>query len=161
MYYAQITNGVVTAVSELAGEVDAPNMIQIDGLDPTLLGKAYEAGEFVDVAPPVVVDPCEWLVDTGPWKDRFDTFGYPGLRGIVLALGRTNDTCYAANADLVGRKYVDLKNRRAELLAVLASIAAVVVAAGFPEFTLAMRTAMVDTPAEPEENAALRKDYFA
>lgn len=123
----------------------------------------YHAGDFTEVieTPPVVVDPCEWLVDTGPWKDRFDTFGYPGLRGIVLALGRTNDTCYAANADLVGRKYVDLKSRRAELLAVLASIAAVVVAAGFPEFTLAMRTAMVDPPAEPEENAALRKDYFS
>lgn len=123
----------------------------------------YHAGDFTEVieTPPVVLDSCEWLVDTGPWKDRFDAFGYPGLRGIVLALGRTNDTCYAANADLVGRKYVDLKNRRAELLAVLASIAAVVVAAGFPEFTLAMRTAMVDTPAEPEENAALRKDYFA
>ena len=88
MYYAQITNGIVTAVSELAGEINAANMVQIDGLDPSLLGKAYEAGEFVDVVQPVVADPCEWLVDTGPWKDRFDTFGYPGLRGIVLALGR-------------------------------------------------------------------------
>lgn len=105
-------------------------------------------------------DPCEWLIDTGPWKDRFDTLGYPGLKGIVLALGRTNDTCYAANADLVGRKYVDLVNRRAELLAVLAAIAPVVLAAGYPEFTLAMREAMVDTPVLRQENEALRKDYF-
>lgn len=46
MYYAQITNGVVTAVSELAGEINAPDMIPIGGLDPALLGKAYAAGVF-------------------------------------------------------------------------------------------------------------------
>ena len=112
-------------------------------------------------APAPKTDLCEWLVDVGPWKDRFDSIGYSGLKGIVLALGRTNDICYAANSDLVGRKYVDLQTRRQELLTILAAIANVVTAAGYPEFTLSMRTAMVDTPASPKENEALRKDYFS
>lgn len=56
MYYAQITDGVVTAVSELSGEVENPILIQIDGLDESLLDKAYENGQFTDsapIAPPV------------------------------------------------------------------------------------------------------------
>lgn len=56
MYYAQITNGVVTAVSDLSGEVNAPNMIPIDSLDTAFLGKVYEAGEFTD-APAVSAVP--------------------------------------------------------------------------------------------------------
>jgi hypothetical protein len=124
---------------------------------------AHHPGDFTEVVevetPPE--DPCKWLLDAGPWKDRFDRYGYAGLKGLVLALGRTNDVCYAANADLVGRKYVDLLNRRTELLDVLAKIATAVAAAGYPEFTLAMRETMVGTPAEPKENEALCKDYFS
>lgn len=56
MYYAQITNGVVTAVSDLSGEVNAPNMIPIDSLDTAFLGKVYAAGEFTD-APAVSAVP--------------------------------------------------------------------------------------------------------
>lgn len=123
----------------------------------------HHSGDFTEeVETPVApVDPCTWLVDVGPWKDRFDRLGYPGLKGIVLALGRTNDTCYAAAGDLLDRKYVDLLNRRTELLDTLGRIATVVAAAGFPEFTLAMREAMVDTPALPHENEALRKAFFS
>ncbi len=106
---------------------------------------------------PVVEDINRWRIDTGPWKDRFDRFGYAGLKGTVLALSRTNDICYAAVADLSDRKYVDLLVRRAELVPVLQAIAAVVLAAGKPAFTTAMQNAMLDTPVDLWENEALRK----
>ena len=50
--YAQLNDeNIVMAVSQLSGEVDAPNMIQIDSFDHNLLGKRYNAktGEFEEV----------------------------------------------------------------------------------------------------------------
>lgn len=56
MYYAQITNGVVTAVTETAAPIDAANMISIDSLDVSLLGQSYAAGVFTP-PPPVSLIP--------------------------------------------------------------------------------------------------------
>lgn len=55
MYYAQITNGVVTAVTQTAGPIDAPDMIEIDGL-LDIAGHSYDpaTGVFTPPAPPVV-----------------------------------------------------------------------------------------------------------
>jgi hypothetical protein len=53
MYYAQIDeNGIVIAVSQLSGLVDAPNLVEIGLLNSALLGKRYNfgAGQF-EVAP--------------------------------------------------------------------------------------------------------------
>ena len=146
MYYAQITNGIVTAVSELAGEINAANMVQIDGLDPSLLGKAYAAGEFVDVAPPVVVDPCEWLLDLGPFYDRFGAAKMPVLTS-------PDATVKAIIADCNVRKWIDLQNP--DVANGLAYIGTVVAA-----LTPAIQTAILTTPVTAEENRALRKLYF-
>jgi len=54
MYYAQITNGVVTAVTETAAPIDAANMIAIDSLDASLLGQSYAAGVFTPAPAPTV-----------------------------------------------------------------------------------------------------------
>lgn len=147
MYYAQITNGVVTAVSELAGEVDAPNMIQIDGLDPTLLGKAYEAGEFVDVVPPVVADPCEWLIDVGPFFDRFGA-------AKLAVLASADATVKAILQDIQVRKWIDLK--RADVASSLAYVGTKV-----PAVDATLQAAILNTPVDPVDNLALRKLYFA
>jgi hypothetical protein len=53
MYYAQITGGVVTAVTETSGPVDSPNMVAIGSMDTSLLGHSYAGGAFAPVAPPV------------------------------------------------------------------------------------------------------------
>lgn len=45
-FYAQITGGLVTAITESADEIDAPNMVAIASLDPALLGQAYANGSF-------------------------------------------------------------------------------------------------------------------
>lgn len=50
--YAQLNDeNIVMAVSQLSGEVDAPNMIQIDSFDYNLLGKRYnvKTREFEEV----------------------------------------------------------------------------------------------------------------
>lgn len=111
--------------------------------------------ELPYVAPPAPVepeaDPRLWWVDVGPFKDRFDTHGYPGLKLTVLAMCRTNDICYGVFADLQGRLYIDLKGRRAELLTALGLIAQELTTAGKPAFTLAMRTALLDTPTNEAE----------
>ena len=87
-----------------------------------------------------------WQISVGSFKDRFDKFGYPGLKALILALGRHDDTCYAAFADLSGRDYVDLKERRAELLMVMDAIAGVIAAVGKPAFTPEMREAILSVP---------------
>ena len=147
MYYAQITNGIVTAVSELAGEINAANMVQIDGLDPSLLGKAYEAGEFVDVVQPVVADPCEWLIDIGPFFDRFGA-------AKLAVLTSADATVKAILQDIQVRKWIDLK--RADVASSLAYVGTKV-----PAVDAALQAAILNTPVDPVDNLALRKLYFA
>ena len=92
-------------------------------------------------------DPRKWWIGAGPFIDRFDALGYAGLKSTALAMGRTNDTVYAAFADMSVRQYIDLLGRRAVLLATLDAIA-VQVAAAYPLaplFTPAMRAAILDT----------------
>ena len=146
MYYAQITDGVVTAVSELAGEINAPDMIPIGGLDTALLGKAYAAGVFSEVAQPVVVDPCEWLLDLGPFYDRFGAAKMP-------VLVSSDATVKAIIADCNVRKWIDLQNP--DVANGLAYIGTVVAA-----LTPAIQTAILTTPVTAEENRVLRKLYF-
>lgn len=154
MQHAKITEGFVETII-LA---DAEFIAQMPGEWVDCTGKECGVGWLFDgvdfhapVPPALPADPRLWWIDTGPWKDRFDIHGYPGLKNLVLALGRTNDTCYAANADLVGRVYIDLVTRRAELAAALEGIAAAVEAAGEPAFTPAMQTAMLDSPTTDQE----------
>ena len=147
MYYAQITNGIVTAVSELAGEINAANMVQIDGLDPALLGKAYEAGEFVDVVQPVVADPCEWLIDIGPFFDRFGA-------AKLAVLTSADATVKAILQDIQVRKWIDLK--RADVASSLAYVGTKV-----PAVDATLQAAILNTPVAPVDNLALRKLYFA
>lgn len=55
MYYAQITNGVVSAVTETHSVIDAPDMISIASLDASLLGNSYADGVFTPPPPPSLV----------------------------------------------------------------------------------------------------------
>ena len=50
MYYAQIdSNNIVRSVTQTSSVVNQSDMIQIDSLDMSLLGKLYQGGTFVDV----------------------------------------------------------------------------------------------------------------
>lgn len=105
-------------------------------------------GDFTEVieTPPVVVDPCEWFIDLGPFYDRFGAAKMSVLTsadaGVKAIVGDTNI-----------RKWIDLE--RADVASGLAYIGSVV-----PELTPALQTAILTTPVTAEENMALRKLYF-
>lgn len=49
MYYAQITNGVVSAITETSGEHTTPDMLQLESFDVSLLGQSYANGVFTPI----------------------------------------------------------------------------------------------------------------
>lgn len=144
MYYAQITGGVVKAVTETHGVIDQPDMIEIASLDMSLLGSSYADGVFTPPAPPA--DPCEWLIDLGPFYDRF------GVAKMAV-LTSADAGVKAIMSDVAIRKWIDLQ--RADVASALAYIGGVV-----PALTGALQTAILTTPVAADENRALRKLYF-
>ena len=59
-------SGIVKGVSDLAGEVSDPLMIEIPSYDQTLIGKRYANGEFVAsgiVSPTPPVDPITVILE--------------------------------------------------------------------------------------------------
>ena len=95
---------------------------------------------------PAPADPAEWLIDIGPFFDRFGaakiavlTSADPGVKAIL--------------ADTQVRKWIDLQ--RADVAQSVAYIGTVVAAV-----TPALQTAILTTPVSPEENLALRKQFF-
>lgn len=53
MFYAQLDeNSICIGVSQLSGEVNAPNMILLESYDASLLGKKYNNGTWEDVPQP-------------------------------------------------------------------------------------------------------------
>lgn len=144
MYYAQLNNGVVCAVTETAAPIDSPNMIALESFDASLLGHTYAAGVFT--APEAPADPCQHLIDLGPFYDRFGA-------AKMAVLTSTDAGVKAIIADLNIRKWVDLQ--RADVASGLAYVGGVV-----PSVDAALRTAILATPVTAEENLALRKLYF-
>lgn len=101
----------------------------------------------VEDSPPITVNTTEWLIDIGPFFDRFGaakmavlTSADPGVRAIL--------------ADTQVRKWIDLQ--RADVAQSVAYIGTVVAAV-----TPALQTAILTTPVSPEENLALRKQFFS
>lgn len=60
MYYAQIDNGVVTAVTETHSAIAAGNLIAIQSYDVSLIGHAYDVGTQA-FTPPVPAVPRRTL----------------------------------------------------------------------------------------------------
>lgn len=146
MKYAIIENGIVANVA-LADSPIAPNWIETDSAG---IGWTYDNGVFtapVIPTPPVVVDPCEWLIDIGPFFDRF------GATKLAV-LTSTDATVKAILQDIQVRKWIDLK--RADVASSLAYVGSKV-----PAVDAALQTAILTTPVAAADNLALRKLYFA
>lgn len=145
MKYAIIENGIVTNVA-MAGGPMAENWIETDAAG---IGWTYSDGIFTEplvIPPPVVIDPCEWLLDLGPFYDRFGAAKMPVLTS-------SDATVRAIIADCNVRKWIDLQNP--DVANGLAYIGTVVAA-----LTPAIQTAILTTPVTAEENRVLRKLYF-
>ena len=98
-------------------------------------------------APGLVVDPCQWLIDIGPFYDRFGAAKMPVLTS-------ADATVKAILSDVSIRKWIDLK--RTDVASSLAYIGSVV-----PALTGTLQTSILNTSVTAEENRALRKSYFS
>lgn len=147
-YYAQLTQaGVCSAVTETTDAIVNSNMVQIDGLRTELLGRLYDrqTGEF-SLPPQAPPPPWAWCIDIGTFFDRFGA-------AKMAVLTSTDAGVKAILADTQVRKWIDLQ--RADVAQSVAYIGTVVAAV-----TPALQTAILTTPVSPEENLALRKQFF-
>lgn len=146
MKFAIIENGIVTNVALADGPI-APNWIETDTAG---IGWTYENGVFtapVIPVPPVVVDPCEWLIDIGPFFDRFGA-------AKLAVLTSADATVKAILQDIQVRKWIDLK--RADVASSLAYVGTKV-----PAVDATLQAAILTTPVAAADNLALRKLYFS
>lgn len=137
MRFAQISGGVVSFVIDVDAAPDASWIPCSNACS----GWTYDGNAFF---PPV--DPCAWLIDLGPFYDRFGA-------AKMAVLTSTDTGVKAIIADLNIRKWVDLK--RADVTTGLAYVGSKV-----PEVTVNLQTTILTTPVGAEENRALRKLYF-
>ena len=139
MRYGLIANGVVDNVIESDTAPGAP-WVPCGDAGPGWI----DAGDGTFTAPPVPVpaDPYEWLIDIGPYMDRFGSTKMAVLTSPDVAVK-------AIIQDMMGRKYIDLA--RADVAQGLAYIGSVVAA-----LTPALQTTILTTPVALSENVWLR-----
>lgn len=92
-------------------------------------------------------NPTEWLIDVGPFFDRF------GVNKMNV-LTNTDPGVKAILADLQVRKWIDLK--RSDVAQGLSYVGAVV-----PAVTTDQQNKILNDPVQPEENLALRRLFFS
>ena len=118
--------------------------------DAEFMQANYQTGSYreaQDAPTPTPSQPWEWLIDIGPFFDRFGaakmavlTSADPGVQAILK--------------DTQIRKWLDLK-----LPEVAQSVA--YVGTKVPAVTAELQGAILNTPVAPAENLALRKLYFS
>lgn len=143
--WAQIINGQVTnTVVQLTQPEVGGNWVDVTGSNVGVGHIDLGGGVY---GPPAVDDPTQWLIDVGPFMDRF------GLAKLAV-LSSTNTTVKALITDLMSRKWIDLQ--RPDLAAGIDLI----IAAGVAGVDGALKTSILTTPVQPIENLALRRLYF-
>jgi len=144
--YAQLSGGVVHQVIESETDPDGINgqWVACGNAGP---GWTYNNGVFTPpVIPPEPADPCEWLIDLGPYFDRFDATK-------MAVLTSTDAGVKAIIQDASIRKWIDLRLPAvAQALTYIGSV--------IPAVDATLRSAILNTPVSTEENRALRKLYF-
>lgn len=148
MYYYDLYGWLTpVAMPDRATEVAPPE--ETAGLRANWTGEAWVLREYV--APPPQpeppADPTAWLIDIGPFFDRFGA-------AKMAVLTSTDAGIKAILADTQVRKWIDLQ--RTDVAQSVAYIGSVVAAV-----TPALQTAILTAPVTHEENLALRKLYFS
>lgn len=115
------------------------------GAIPADLLTAVLASQAAAAAAP---KPTDWLIDVGPFFDRFGAAKMPLLMS-------SNATVQALVKDLQVRKWIDLQ--RADVASGIDAL----IALGVPGMTSELKTAILTTPPTAEENFALRRVYFS
>lgn len=119
--------------------------------DAEFMQANYPHGNYREVpeppAPPVPPPAWEWLIDIGPFYDRFGA-------AKMAVLTSPDAGLKAILADLNIRKWVDLK--RPDVAQALAYVGTVV-----PAVAPTLQASILETPVSDVENLALRKTYFS
>ena len=97
--------------------------------------------------PVVIIDLCQFLIDIGPFMDRFGS-------SKLAVLVSTDATVKAIVQDMMARKWIDLK--RSDVTSGLAYIGSVVASV-----TPTLQATILTTTVTHDENLALRKLYFS
>ena len=142
MKYAIIENGKVVNTA-IADAPIAANWIQSDTAG---IGDAWDGSDFtapVVPTPPVVPNQTEWLIDIGPFFDRF------GVHKIPI-LANTDVVVQAIIKDTMSRKWIDLS-----LQSVSDAIDVLILKGHAVD-----KTAILTTPVTDYEHEALKKVYF-
>lgn len=120
--------------------------ISLDNGAKIIAGKQIQF-TIVDLSAPVS-DPTEWLIDIGPFFDRFGI----AKMGVLTS---TDPVVQAIVKDVMTRKWVDLKRTDVE-----AGIDALV-SKGIPNLDAALKDDILTMPVADEEKSALKKLYFS
>lgn len=136
MIYEILENGVV--VNTIVADEDFMLVNYPDG--------NYRESEQLD-QPTVPVPMYEWLIDIGPFFDRFGA-------AKTAVLTSSDVGVQAIIKDTQVRKWLDLK--LPEIASALAYIGTKV-----PKATPELQQSILNTPVEEKENLALRKLYFS
>ena len=147
--FAVIEHGKVTNVVLSDAKLD-DSWVDITSMDPQPgIGWPYD-GTFHEPAQPTlpepVNDPCEWLIDIGPFFDRFGA-------NKMAVLMCTDPAVKAILSDIQVRKWIDLQ--RTDVASSLAYVGSVI-----PAITPTIQNTILTTPVAYEENRALRKLFF-
>ena len=118
--------------------------------DEQFMQTNYQNGSYrlvQDTPAPMPAQPWEWLIDIGPFFDRFGT-------AKMAVLTSSDVGVQAIIKDTQVRKWLDLK---------LPEIASAVAYIGtkVPALTAELQQSILTTPVEEKENLALRKLYFS
>lgn len=146
MRYKIMLGGVAVHSSDTPIWIDGEGRFRSAGqlwLDPTpAQGATIEAEETVQTSA------TEWLIDVGPFFDRFGA-------AKMAVLTSANAVVRALITDITVRKWIDLQ--RADVAQGIDAI----IAAGVAGVDESLKTAILTTPVTDEENLALRRVYFS
>lgn len=141
---------VVAGICDLVVEAESPPEAAFGGQWAQVTGGAGVGWHWDGTAwapAPAPVDPCEWLIDIGPFMDRFGA-------SKLAVLASSDATVRALVTDILARKWIDLQ--RADVAAGIDLL----IAAGISGVDGALKAAILTTPVEYEEHRALRRLYF-
>lgn len=148
MYYFDLY-GWLTPVALPDRVTDVAPPEETEGLRANWTGEAWVLREYV--APPPqpapTAAPTEWLIDIGPFFDRFGA-------AKMAVLTSADAGVKAILSDLQVRKWIDLQ--REDVFLGLQYVGSVV-----PEVTAELQSTIMTTPVAEVENLALRKLYFS
>lgn len=153
MKFALIQDGTVVNIID-ADEAFVTTLADIDAAVPSDeagIGWLWDGAALHPPAPPdpgpTPPDPAQWLIDVGPF---FDRFGAAKLQVLASA----DATVRALVTDLQVRKWIDLQ--RPDVAAGIDLLTTKGVGV-----TAALKADILTTPVAPAENLALRKTYFS